>query len=247
MKKKNQRKKQEQALKRRTQRLRALRQGQPASGHESRFYREVRAWPIAGCWIRRDWETTGLAVIMIARRRPDGHIAFANYLVDLYCLGLKDTFCRTNVPPDRFHRGDLERAFPDAPPVSISPELAHEIIYGSIEYAAQFGFQPHRDFTRSQYILDPPDLHPRSGTVKFGKDGKPFFVAGPHDNVAAVMRQLAQIAGEGNFHALAPIGSSSADLLPMDDDDEGENAAWVRKPRSERRGQADKPWWKFWK
>jgi len=247
MKKKNQRKKQEQALKRRTQRLRALRQGQPASGHESRFYREVRAWPIAGCWIRRDWETTGLAVIMIARRRPDGHIAFANYLVDLYCLGLKDTFCRTNVPPDRFHRGDLERAFPDAPPVSISPELAHEIIYGSIEYAAQFGFQPHRDFQRSQYILDPPGLHPRSGTVKFGKDGKPLFVAGPHDNVAAIMRQLAQTAGEGNFHTVAPIGPLAEGFRLLDDDNDRDKPARPRRSLAEGRGRADRKWWQFWK
>jgi len=246
MKKKKQRKKEEKTIKRRTQRTPA--EGRPAAPvHESRFFREVRHWPIEGCWIRRDWEATGLAVIVIARRRPDGNVAYGNYLVDYYCLGLKDTFCRTNVPPDRFHQDDLARSFPDAPPLTISVALAHEIAYGSIEYAAQFGFQPHRDFTRSQYILDPPDLHPRSGMVKFGKDGKPFFVAGPHDNVAAIMRQLAQTAGEGNFHALAPIGSSSADLLPMDDDDEGQNAAWVRKPRAERHGQADKKWWQFWK
>lgn len=96
-------------------------------------------------------------------------------------------------------------------PTKISPDLAHEIIYGSIEYAKQFGFRPHRDFAQSQSILDPPDAHPRTGQVEFGKDGKPFFISGPHDNVEAIMRQLERTAGVGNYDFLAQIGGPSPD------------------------------------
>ena len=87
----------------------------------------------------------------------------------------------------------------EAKPVSISPALAHEIIYGGIDYAAQFGFRPHSDFRRSRHVLDPEELHPRTGAVEFGYEGKPLYVAGPDDNVQAILRQLARTAGEGNF------------------------------------------------
>jgi len=47
-------------------------------------------------------------------------------------------------------------------PEPCSIELAHEIIYGGLEYAQRLGFQPHRDFTAQfcDQVLDPPESHP---------------------------------------------------------------------------------------
>jgi hypothetical protein len=171
-----------------------------------RQIRQARAYSIEGCWVRHDWQETGLAVVLVARRQPDGNILFGNYLVDYYCLGLKDTFCNANVPPEQFRREVMHKIFPKRP-LSISPALAHEIIYGGIEYAAQFGFRPQRDFKDSQYVLDPPDMHPRSGKVKFGYEGKPLFVAGPYDDVNAIVNQLRRTAGEGNFNYMIGMGA----------------------------------------
>lgn len=219
----DQSKRQERALKKRTQRKVQLaqRQVQPAArASASSQVRLARRYPIEGCWTQRGWADNGLAVIVIARRQPDENLVFGNYLVDYYCLGVKNTYCNANVPPSRFHQEYLPRLFSGEPPVKISPALAHEVIYGSIEYAAQFGFQPHRDFKVSQDVLDPPDLHPRSGTMKFGKDGKPFYVAGPHDNAHAILTRLSRAAGEGNFHYLIPVGPLSDDLALMAEDDD---------------------------
>jgi len=159
-----------------------------------------------GCWVQESWQKDGLAVVVVARRQPNGNIVFGNYLVDCYCLGLKNTFCNADIPYDQFHHDFLPEFFRAVgKPIRISPALAHEIIYGAIEYAAQFGFRPQRDYRDSQYILDPPNVHPRSGKVTFGKDGKPFFFAGPYDNVDAIMRKLARTAGEGNYHYMVRV------------------------------------------
>lgn len=174
--------------------------------------RQARNYPIDGCWAGEGWKESGIAVIVVARRQPNGSIVFGNYLVDCYCLGLKNTFFNADIPASLFQRDYLSKIFSQMPPVDISTALAHEIVYGGIEYAAQFGFRPHRDFRRSQLILDPPDLHPRTGAVEFGQDGQPFFIQGPQDNVQAILRQLDRTAGEGNYRYLMQIAGPLPDL-----------------------------------
>ena len=39
-----------------------------------------------------------------------------------------------------------------------------------------------------------------------GKDDKPFFVAGPYDNVPRIMAQLEKAVGPGGFNYLVPLG-----------------------------------------
>jgi len=210
--KKGEKEKRQKALKKRRQRKLSRRQARAARRTTLLGYiRQARNYPIIGCWAMQGWDESGLAVIVIARRQPNGNIVFGNYLVDYYCLGLKNTYCNADIPPEQFHRDYLPKAFSERPPVDISPRLAHEIIYGGIEYAAQFGFHPHADFKRSRYILDPPDLHPRNGAVEFGHNGKPLYIEGPYDNTDAILRQLARTAGQGNFHYLIQVAGPPPD------------------------------------
>jgi hypothetical protein len=211
--KKGDKKKQQKALKKRTERKQARKQENLLQGLSPlRYVRQARNYPIEGCWVQEDWDEGGLAVIVIARRQPNGNLVFGNYLVDYYCLGVKDTYFNADVPRSQFQNDALPTMYrATGKPIKISSDLAHEIIYGSIEYAKQFGFRPHRDFDRSQSILDPPDAHPRTGKAKFGKDGKPFFVSGPYDNVDAILRQLARTAGEGNYHYMMEMSQMPPD------------------------------------
>ncbi len=218
--KKGEKKKQQKALKRRNE-SNSQRRTQRASVNPSPLFyiRQARHYPVEGCWIRRDWQESGLAVIVLARRQPNGNLLFGNYLVDYYCLGLKDTFFNADIPPGEFKQSLLPRMFQGEKPLEISLALAHEIIYGAIEYAARFGFKPQRDFRNSQFILDPVDAHPRSGQVEFGKDGKPLFINGPYDNVDRILQQLRNTAGDGNFDYLAMLGSPDDDAFEFDDDE----------------------------
>ena len=211
--KKGDKRKEKRALEKRISRKQASHQGRAAGsktvlGH----IRRARDYPIEGCWVGEGWQESGLAVIVVARRQPNGNLVFGTYLVDCYCMGLKNTFFNADIPASLFQRDYLSKIFSQMPPVDISTALAHEIVYGGIEYAAQFGFRPHRDFRRSQLILDPPDLHPRTGAVEFGQDGQPFFIQGPQDNVQAILRQLDRTAGEGNYRYLMQIAGPPPDL-----------------------------------
>ena len=176
--------------------------------------RNARQYPILGCWIMQGWQEGGLTPVVIARQQNDGQVLYASYLVDLYCLGVKDVIVNANFARKRFERSLPKLCMQE--PEAISVELAHEIVYGALEYARKYGFEPHPDFTRlhADQVLDPPEAHPRTHKVQFGKDGKPFFATGPYDDeykIKRILQTLERTAGEGNYHYL--IGFGDDDLF----------------------------------
>jgi len=159
----------------------------------------ARQYPLHECLVNPSWKDKGLATVVVSRRQPDGNVLFGLYLVDILCLGLKNTVCNADFSVSRYDTDVVRRAYTDEKPLSCSRELAHQIIYGAIRYARQFGFQPQKDFELSQYILDDADSIGPETNVEFGRDGKPLFIAGPDDNVPRILRQLEATAGRGRF------------------------------------------------
>ena len=170
-----------------------------ASGLARKQILEARGYPIHECLVGPAWRDVGLCHVLLSRVQPDGNLVAGVYLVDILCLGLKNTFAHANLSRSGYEsrlRGPLrEKQGLAASPV----ELAHTLIYGSIDFARQFGFQPHRDFKLSSHVLEERGRLPLRGDVEFGRDGKPLFVSGPHDDVRTILRQLEASAGEGNF------------------------------------------------
>lgn len=182
---------------------RAFRQ-QSISYSSPAVIRRAREFPVLECWISDDWknETPGLVQIIVARQQPDDSICFGVYLVDKLCLGLKNTFARANFTHDRYER-ELQLTFTNMEPVACPPELAYQMIYESIDYAAKFGFTPHKDFELTQNMLAPRGEFKATHKLKFGqKNGKPLFILGPHDNADEILKQLEKTAGPGNYDYL---------------------------------------------
>lgn len=140
----------------------------------------------------------GFAQIMVARRDRASRITVCGFLVDVYCLGVKDA-----VPPKAMGIDNLkvyaQRYFSafDHPPVGIELRHAQTIVAGAVAYARDLGFEPHDDFAAAEpYLGTPPADAP---PVRFGYDGKPLYINGPRDNAMAVITTLRQRCGEGNF------------------------------------------------
>jgi len=163
---------------------------------------DARTFPIEDCWISADWQNgSGLVQILIGRKQANDKICCGSYLVDTYCLGLKDTFAKANLSVDRYQEvyKDMDRRIKMT---SCSVELAHQMIYEAIDYAAQFGFKPQSDWAQSQYVLEPRGALEESYKLTFGKNGKPFYISGPFDDVKKIIKQLEATAGSGNFEVL---------------------------------------------
>lgn len=148
-----------------------------------RYYlQHAREYEILGYWVHQGWREDGITPVVVARQQSTDKVIFCKCMVDLYCLGIKDAFANADFPLKQFRRELVNIC--NGSPEECSPEFAHELIYGAIEFAARYGFQPHPDFTKqmADLVLAPPDAYPRKNKIKFGRKGKPFYIAGPYDD-----------------------------------------------------------------
>ena len=60
--------------------------------------RHAGDWPILETTVPTNMWDEGMGQAIIARQMPDGRIAFAVFLVDTYCLGVKNAFCDIRTP-----------------------------------------------------------------------------------------------------------------------------------------------------
>jgi hypothetical protein len=156
--------------------------------------------PVHECLINPQWRSSGLANILLSRWQPDGCLVAGMYLVDLLCLGLKDTFCKLDMAPLTYESKLMMPMYERTGCMECSLSLAHGIIYGGIAYAGRFNFHPHRDFRRSHHLLAGPSIVDPAEEIEFGREGKPWYVTGPHDDVTHIMNQLTAQLGLDGFH-----------------------------------------------
>lgn len=177
---------------------------------------------VLGCWLnvgwsaglgvpdRADWcdpgagdGTEGLLTAVVARRRRHRRrITTCVYLVDAYCLGVKNAMGPDDVD-DRGLRSLTGYAFSgySAPPVSAPIDLVRDLVLGAAEYANGLGFAPHPDFGQARLHLGP---WKGPSAITFGCDGQPLYINGPDDNPDHVLRTLRRTVGDGAFrHSVA--------------------------------------------
>jgi hypothetical protein len=178
---------------------------------------------LAGCWVNREWSVGlsieghpewreaadargpgGLASVLVARERDRRTVSVCGYLVDVFCLGVKDA-----LGPRRLAVRDLAgfveryfRAYPSQP-LAVSLELAQHLVLGAVEFAHGLGFAPHRDFAAARGHLG--DWRGPSA-ISFGRHGKPLFVQGERDDAARILATLERSVGKRGFDFIMPLG-----------------------------------------
>ncbi len=149
----------------------------------------------------------GLAQLVVTRAKPSGKYLVGVYLVDVWCLGVKNTFFQPNFDQDELNELLEQIAEPeDHGKYQVGYEWTHRLIYDSIDYAESLGFFPNKDFSQSRYILEPEPTVEEVFDFEFGKDGRPFLMVGPYDDGPKLMATLTRTVGAGNFEYMMPIG-----------------------------------------
>jgi hypothetical protein len=175
--------------------------------------------PILHCWVSMDLWTGGLGWVCLSRVLPDGSVAFAVFLVDRYCLGVKNALADITgrfTYESRIVR-EMRSAFTTNP---MSPAAARKLVEGAVDYARSLGFPPHPDYQKARHIFGEIDAGECTETFEFGKDNKPFFVSGPHDGperCRRIVETLERTCGPGGYHYLVGI---VGDDVPDDPDEQ---------------------------
>jgi hypothetical protein len=176
---------------------------------------------LVGCWVSPTWNTglglgdhpdwpvrkdvtygtDGLVSVLVARRHRYDKVSVCGYLVDVYCLGVKNALGPMLMDDLglRDFRGEYFSGY-DGDAIAAPVELARELVFGSVEFARGLGFEPHPDLEVARGHLGE---WTGPSTITFGKDGKPLYIAGPHDNPGSIIRKLESSAGEGNYDYIA--------------------------------------------
>jgi hypothetical protein len=169
-------------------------------------------YPILHCWVSDDVWNEGMGYVLLSRQLPSGHIAFGLFLVDRYCLGVKNAMAEI-VPRATYDRRIVQEMFAKFAAKSMAPAAARKLVEGSVEYARALGFHPHPDYARARPLFGDIDPAESAEQFEYGKDGKPLFIAGPHDGPARcrqILNTLIQSCGVDGFHYLLPLAEPGA-------------------------------------
>jgi hypothetical protein len=205
----NQKRRQKALLKkRRKEKERKKKQSRSSSyyeyAHSAYLIKNAKNYPLFECLINTDWQDKGMAHIFLSRKQPNNKLILGVYLVDIFCLGLKNTFCNANLSMEEYQKLKLS-LLKETAISAYPPGKARRIIIGAIEYAKRIGFKPQKDFNLSKYVLEGLPDTDHDFQLKFGREGKPFFIAGPDDDFEAIIESLRKNVGEDNFYFIAPL------------------------------------------
>jgi yecA family protein len=156
-------------------------------------------------FVDKDWQDKGMVQVVVTRTRDSGRVEAGVFLVDLWCLGIKNAFFVEPAASD--WPNDLARILPPDRRTALHPACARKLVEGAAAYAQALGFAPHHDYRKACRVFGGVDAAACPEAFTYGKDGKPFYVAGPHEGaerVDRVLRILESRLGAGGFHYIVP-------------------------------------------
>ena len=163
-------------------------------------------WPVGDCWVPNGLWAAGIGHVIVTRANDQGSIAIGLYLIDTFCLGVKDCFVRLG------NEGDYQSLLENTQGICgelecVTPSYASTLIQKAVEYADKAGFKPHSDYLKAKKLLNgiPIDENQK---FDFGRDGKPLYIQGPHEtqaDVRRIMKTLEQNNGAENYDFMIEV------------------------------------------
>lgn len=189
---------------------------------ENFIRKKARNLPIYECLVNTEWKEEGIAQVIVARKHTNGNVTVCIYIVDLFCLGVKQTQYLFNISETEYR--EKTEGLENVELESISYTLAHNIVFAGLEYAEEYGFKPHKEFTSiTKFMLEEDTEDIELIDIECGKNGKPFYISGPYEDQVTrkkILAQLERSAGPGNYEFLLQVDDDIEKDNELDDFDE---------------------------
>ena len=192
--------------------------GQQFLSDENYIRQRARTLKIGTCYVSDAITKAGEGSIIVSRLHTGGRVSIGMYLVDAYCLGLKDSFCRLRI--EDYELEDIV-SHPNQKFRECSYEEAHNWIYGAIDWAEEAGIKPHKSWALTRYMLEEDTEDVPLLDLEFGHEGKHLLMANDQRELNYYLPLLEKNLGEGNYSWTVKYDSIS-DMDGDEDDDDHE-------------------------
>jgi hypothetical protein len=155
--------------------------------------------PIEKCLIADLYKNQGLTSCIIIKKQLNGKFMFATFLVDRMCLGIKNTIVNCNFDNSQLEDFISKMQVSQGKFKEVSTIYFNNLLFAAIDYAAELGFNPPKDYLIAQCFLDENLVDDGIDEIEMGWEGKPFFIQGPFDDGKRILAKLNASVGEGNY------------------------------------------------
>jgi hypothetical protein len=147
--------------------------------------------PIQHCFLTESVFDIGMGTLVLARGATLHHVAFSVFLIDTFCLGIKDVMFES-VEGEVFEMY-MEVTDAGSPMVPVDPSYARKLLRDLAAWSQSIGFAPHRDFAAVERMFGDVSVDTSDAVFRFGRDGKPFYIPGPNDTAHLIQRRIEQL------------------------------------------------------
>ena len=160
--------------------------------------------PIQHCLLTECLFDIGIGTLVLARGATSHHLALSSFLIDVFCLGIKDVMFES-VESEVFEMY-MDATDAGSPMVSVDPSYARKLLRDLSAWSQSIGFAPHRDFAAVERMFGGVSADASDAVFRFGREGRPVYIPGPYDTAPLIQRRIEQLRkylGDDGFETAA--------------------------------------------
>ena len=167
-------------------------------------------FPIHECLIPSNLFESGLGTAIVTRRTLEGDIAISAFIVDVFCLGVKNALFKVVSEKEYEHtlKPQIIESNNGIEFEKIHQACARKLIEGAVQYANNLGFKSHPDYKNTKNIFGDIDSNGCPVKYVYGKEGKPYYMRGPNESMndaKKIIDKLSKKCGEDGFEYVVMI------------------------------------------
>ncbi|HEX3971523.1 MAG TPA: hypothetical protein VHX19_09370 [Stellaceae bacterium] len=196
--------------------------------------RHGAARPIYRCLMQKTMFAIGSGIVLLARGAPSDGFIVASFLVDTFCLGVKDSFLHHDLD-ERDVESLIATTEMAAPLEPVAPSYARKLLHEAVAYSRSNGIPPHQDFAAIDALFGDAAAD-ATATFQFGYEGRPLYLPSEDETPAQVRRRLDALTktlGKDGFDMELPVDDSASELL-YDPEIGPDPELWLEADEAER-------------
>jgi len=167
--------------------------------------RRAAARPLHACLVQDSIFEEGMGMVFLSRKTGGRDLALSGFLVDAYCLGVKDAMFRELDEDEMQELFDAAGA--TAPLTPVDPAYARKLLRDAAAYVQSLGLEPHPDYAAAELLFGDVAADACDVVFEFGLEGRPFYVPGPGESPTQIRRRLDRLSrrlGDDGFDVGTP-------------------------------------------